>query len=511
VDSQLINNFRRGFKGAISVYVGIMVRAVSGFFVSVILIRGLTQEEFGAYRLAGSLILFGSYICSLGLEPTILRFGCEFVTRFQYKRLWNLFKSFVKFRGGALFLLCFALLFFQGSIAKALNFPDQLTNFFPFVLVILSLQSLNQLWGTAFLLTRIDQINDSINKIGVSLLKLIGFGIVLWMGYGVGGVIKIWLVVLFFAALHYGWINWRWLKKVNPKQQFENVERSLHTMHFRRVRRFALFSFLAINVNIFKDISIDNFIVAHYWDAEKVALYGLASTLVIFVGQLNPASLLRGVLYPIFVSRYTEKHDVSELISGHTFLLKLVIFFSLPVFTVLMLLGDKIIEIIYFPGYLDAYVPLIFLSPFFFFVGLTYPVYPILHTLEKNELFLTTGIFSMYNFFMDLFLVPRYGISGAAVATGSAGFFQFFFYWAAVKWYLRIKLVFPWGPLLKTLTNVGPVVLFSLIMRPYIKSVVSLIGTGAVSGSIYLVLTYINNIFDEEEISLFKRALGRRT
>lgn len=51
----------------------------AAFAISVLVVPGLSMEEFGAYKLAGSIILVGSYATSCGLDATLQRFGAELV------------------------------------------------------------------------------------------------------------------------------------------------------------------------------------------------------------------------------------------------------------------------------------------------------------------------------------------------------------------------------------------------------------------------------------------------
>jgi O-antigen/teichoic acid export membrane protein len=266
---------------------------------------------------------------------------------------------------------------------------------------------------------------------------------------------------------------------------------------------------MGINVNIFKDISVDNFFIARYLDTTQVAFYGLASTLVMFIARINPPSMLRGVFQPIFIGQYVKTKDTKDLMMGHFMLTKITLFCMLPLYLLLVVLANPIIRLIYSPGYLLAIPALFFLCFFFFFVGLNYTYNPLINTLEKNELFFITGIFSIYNLIMDILLIPRFGIQGAAIATGSAGFLQYVFYWCAFRWYLKLKTVFPWKAFYKTILNSIPMVLFCFFAKPYISNVFQLLGVCMIATFLYLILAYLNNIFNAREMNLFKRVIGK--
>ena len=83
---------------------------------------------------------------------------------------------------------------------------------------------------------------------------------------------------------------------------------------------------------------------------------------------------------------------------------------------------------------------------------------------------------------------------------------QFFFYWFAFKWYVKLNITFPWKALAQTIGNCIPMAVFAALIKPHIENVALLIITAVCSGLIYLGFLYINNVFDNWEKSLFVRA-----
>jgi hypothetical protein len=55
-------------------YGAFFVETVVGVAISILTVRTLSVTEFGAYKLAGSIIMVGSYLTSCGLEATLQRF-----------------------------------------------------------------------------------------------------------------------------------------------------------------------------------------------------------------------------------------------------------------------------------------------------------------------------------------------------------------------------------------------------------------------------------------------------
>ncbi len=510
-DDQLNRNIQKGFKGSLSIYAATLINSISGFVISVIMVRGLSQESFGAYKLTGSILLVGTYLCSLGLEKTFVRFGAEFVSRNQLDQLKSILKRFCLLRGIALILFGTFLIIFRQTLSAYFSFPPELKDLISIISLLLFFSSMNGLWGVAFNAAKLDHVHISIIRTTNNLVKMAGFGYIVWVGKGLSGILVVWLFSEIIMNIHFSIINIKWFKRIRVKwsDKISQSNNSAGPVFTKRIARFSLFAYLGININIFKDILVDNFFISHFLDVTSVALYGLASSIVIFIAGFNPPALLRTVFQPILLGQYLDNTGGRGLSDGYSLMTKTSIFCMIPIFSVLLLLADPIIQLVYSPEYLEIIPVMVLLTVFFFFIGLSYSFVPLVNILEKNELYLITGIFSIYNLIMDIILIPRFGIEGAAIATGSSGFFQYLFYWGAFKWYIKMELTFPWPAIWKTLINLIPSILFCLFVKQYISSFIILLIAGLFAGIIYLLMCYFLNIFNEAEIAVFKVAVSK--
>lgn len=174
------------------------------------------------------------------------------------------------------------------------------------------------------------------------------------------------------------------------------------------------------------------------------------------------------------------------------------------------LIAKEIIIFIYDAKYLNT-LPIIYVLLLCYSVGfLSYTYTSIINVLEKNELFFYGGIFSIYNLVMDIILVAKFGIIGAAIATGSALVLQYFYYYYFVKKLTKINFVFPFKSLFKSLFNLLPMVLFLLFFKQFITNIGLLITAIIISMFIYLVMSYYNKLFSEKEREMINKAIGRK-
>lgn len=488
-------------------YVALFVETAVSVVVSILVVRGLSITEFGAYKLAGAIILVGTYLTSCGLDGAVQRFGAELISRRHAHSLRCFLKWARIVRAIALLGFCGVVLGFKARIGGFFAFPEILMDGLLLVCGILCVQSGMSIFGYSLFSARHAFIDASALRIAVSLLKLGGFVLVFWMGLGLLGALG-----ALFAASAIGLVysvarNQVWMRQWRQS----TVSRDpLDAGYAGRILRFALIGYLAMNVNVFRDVSIDSLIVAHFLGPNQVALYGLASTLYLFANAMNPAALLRGVLTPLLVSRHVEDGGMKGVVSSFHLMNKAVMLLHWPLVTALLMLGPEILNLVYSSEYGAAYEPLVALCVSAYFLGLTYPFVPVIAVLEKNFLVLLAGIVSIYNLVMVVVLVPRFGIVGAAYATGSAAILQLGLYWAAFRFVFAVPLTFPVDMLPRMVLNLAVPIALAGVAKSHIDNLAELVATTALCGCVYLAVAYWNSGLNSEEIALIRR-YGRKS
>ena len=130
------------------------------------------------------------------------------------------------------------------------------------------------------------------------------------------------------------------------------------------------------------------------------------------------------------------------------------------------------------------------------------PFYLIAQVIEKPNIIFYSTILGLYNLAADIVLIPRYGIEGAAMATGSAALGTFLYFTLVYRYMYHIRLSFPWQGLGKVLINMVPLITIIGMIRSlnitYLWAI-PLVGLGATT---YLYLLTINKVFDQYERDL---------
>jgi O-antigen/teichoic acid export membrane protein len=488
------------------VYISTGIQIVFTFLTSVYIIRYLSVEEYGAYKLIGSIIIFATYLTSFGLESALGRFIPEFIGKRQYKKINRILLLALLLRISVLFIFAGLLVFFKYSIFNFLNLPSILMSWLGVIILIIFIQRTDSLFGDQFLASYMEHYLSRLNQVGATVLQFVLFLCVVFYNWGLGGLILSMLIVQSLSFICYLYLA---IRKYTRNVRCYNIEDTFR-LENRRILRFSLFSFLAVSTGVFKEIMIDNFVISHYLGAKMVGLYSFAAVMTGIVRQINPIGILKGVFNPLFTRKYySNSEDREILLFSFEFFNKLYFFITIPALIGMGLLAKEIIIYVYNPEYINT-LSIIYVLLGCYSIGLlTYTFDAIINTLEKNELFFYSGIFSIYNLIMDIILIPRFGIIGAAIATGSALVLQYFYYYYFTQKLTGLNFVFPFGSLFKSLINLIPMVMFLFIFKQYISSILSLLTTIFTAMIIYFLTAYFNKLFSDKERTMINNAIGR--
>jgi O-antigen/teichoic acid export membrane protein len=490
-------------------YFAFLVETAAAFAISVLVVRGLSVEDFGAYKLAGAIIMLGSYATSCGLDSTLQRFGAELYATRRFAQLFKLLRYVRLVRVVALLAFCSLLLLFREPLGAAFNFTDSLQQVLLIVCGVLIVQSTNQMNGFTFFAVRGSPVDSSVLRSLAALLRLGGISIAVMGSLGLGGILGGTLAAGLLALAYVLFRNWQWRRALPPAESapIEGGGQAYRA----RIIRYSLVGYLAVNVNVFRDLSIDLFVIAWFLGAQDVAIYGMATTLIMFANALNPAALLRGAINPMVVAGHVTGKDESYLPRTFLLLSKAVVSLYFPLVVFLIVLGDEVISLFYSAELAPAYECLLVMCAFGFFQAMTYPFGPLIAALEKNTLLFLSSATSIFNLGMSIWLVPRIGVIGAAVATGLASVLHLALYWLVFRHGVRLRLAFPFKAVLRTAVNLVPAVAIALLARPWLDDGLTLMAVTLVGAALYGLAMYWNHDLSADEMAMLRKATARRT
>jgi len=315
---------KKSFISALSVYTSTGVQIVFAFLASVYIIRYLSVDDYGAYKLIASILTLAGYLTSFGLENTLGRFVPEYLSKGNYRNVNRLLLLTLVVRITVIFIFIGILVIFKNPIFSFLNLPDILKTWLAAICILIFIVKTKSLFGKQLLASYIEHYLDELNVVFVSIIRFILFMLVAANNWGLKGLI---LSLLTVEILSFIYLLILAVKKyIYNRNKYASSKLSLR---YKRITRFSFYSFLEASTGVFRDIMIDNFVISHYLGASMVGLYSFAAVLVGIPRQLNPISILRGVFNPLLVKRYyAANEDKNILIFFYIFFNKLFFLFQ---------------------------------------------------------------------------------------------------------------------------------------------------------------------------------------
>ncbi len=481
-------------------YLGTIGNKLISFAFFFLIIKFISVSEYGMYSILMSIATFFLTLSSLGLPATINRYLPEF---FSKKEGGN-FSKLAFFSLGICLLfssVLIVLLFcYRDLLITKFHFPIELKSLLPLFSFVLLFFVENQLLGDAILNSLLEQRYTNISRITYLLLKLILVLFFLKSGLGVRGIVVGWLIAeasLFFIFCL------RFLSIFKEMEESGTIE---NPFPITRVFRFGAYISLGPLNSFLLNIAADQFIIVYFLSKQAVGLYAFAMSIVNIVASLIPASIVFQIFQSAIIMKMSGTKDSNFLKKVSTFYLKVIIFVGVPIFTIVVIMADKVIPTIFKPEYLSALNVLYIYTPFMFIWTLHYPLGLIRMVKERAEITLYISIFTIYNLVADVLLIPHLGIEWAALATGSTQLFIFLLLLG--KFHQDIK--FDSISALKVIINISLPAVFLFALKIYVTSIFYLLFIMGLAGVIYLIASYFNSPFCESDIKVSRVILGER-
>jgi len=228
------------------------------------------------------------------------------------------------------------------------------------------------------------------------------------IGYPVIGAI------LYFLSIH------AIVASIGTYRLISGLEVSLHTIRVNIPEMKDLLSFswpLALSTNLI--LLMNNFdllMIGYFLSSESAGYYKTIQPLGMLV--LLPLTSFTFLYLPI-VTRYFEKGDIDFLDQVFTATTKWISLIAFPIVLVLILFPESVIRLFFRPEYIPAATALGVYALGMFsrvFVG---PNGAMIKAINQTRVDLISAVIgAMTNIVLNIVLIPRFGIEGAALATG---------------------------------------------------------------------------------------------
>jgi len=478
--------------GAGIAFFGSVINRLLNYVLRIIIARGLSVEEYGLFNIAVIFMRAFVAFAALGLSEGIVRYVSYYRGLNDEEKIkGTLVSSFII---TFLFSLVITIVLFFSSDFIAINWfkSEQLIPLLrifilmiPIGVIISNLTSLNLAYEKIkYNFWLVDVSSQSLRVVTIGLAILFGFGI---LGVGYAYLISFFIIfVLMFLIAEY---------KVYPLIR-NRVKAKFET------RELFSYSWPLVFVGILGYIMgwTDTFMIANLMDIRSVGLYNAALPLA------NLLTLLPLMFVPMFLPLITRNFaqkkmflvdSLTKNVSKWSFMI------NFPILILMLLFPSFFISLLFGEQYLEGTSALVFLSVGFFIFSLSYPSMQLLRMIKETKWYLINLIITIpTNVILNLSLIPKYGITGAAIATTISYSLHSLLFIGEGYYYLKLIPITSsfWKSVFAGLIALGLIfILKNLTSGGFFITVLF----GVLFSISYLILLLVFKTFDEQDKILY--------
>jgi len=466
----------------------------------VLLVRILSEHDYGVYNLLYSIISLLGMIASFGLANTLQRYIPEYYSRKEFKVANTLFRisSIIRLLSNVV-VLGLGLIFWE-QIAPFLKIGDYKSYFILFtVIILLHMQrGLLEICLNSYFLQKYSKGFSSV----FVLIKACGYSIALWKNWDLWHILSIDLIayVFVFAILQY-----IYCKKIPANEgSLEKIPKE----ETKRLKRYAFFYNFNDAGSSLLNANFDNFVIAMYLNPIAVGGYGFCVRISKMIERILPVNYFQEVIRPSFFSM-SANVKIKQINSFYQILIKLTYIFQIPVFFFIALLGEEFIKIIFGGKFLSYAFILSGIYLFGVINSFQIPLGLVVQFKEKADIVLYSKMFAAYNLIADIILIKYWGVWGAVIATGTAILAKNLFIWYFVKkeasfagmgrFFVKIALFWTF------------IASITLVLKLFIGNPVLLLITGTFIFVLSFIMHLRLSLFTEYEKNMLKKLIGNKS
>ena len=392
----------------------------------VVMVRGMTKEDFGVFNLLYSFIPVISTFASLGLEQTLRRYQPEYLRAGNRSAAAWLVRFVASARFGTNVILLSVILLGWNYAAPVFKLQPYRAEFAIFCLLVL-----------LYFQARILQISlagnmlhrYSVGSLAVlSVVKLIAYGLLAWRHAMTVDNVILAETVAFAVAYTFMFRAYRRHcagKAAAAGYRPDQEER-------RRLLRYGVFNNFNDAGTLMLTSKTDNFFIAAIIDPVSVGIYSFYTRLNEMARHLLPVNLFENVVQPLFFAVPAAEAD-RKLPLYFSLLVNLNLALQWPILAFVTAYHTEIVQVVFGGKFVEDSWMLPVIAGFATLNLVGTPVTLVVQYEEKPGVLLISKVFGFYNVIALLALLPIAGVYGAAIASGTAQAMKNAFIW----WHVR--------------------------------------------------------------------------
>lgn len=502
--NQIDSSLKKITKGSIIVFLGTGIGLGLTFLTKIIIARSVSQDIYGMYALLLAILEIITMIALLGLGPGAARFIAYLKEKREAENIKRVILICLKITLGAGLAFAFLFFFLASWISTSIFHEPQLT--LPLKIFSLGIPFLVIINILSSIFRGFNQVKPKVYFLDIlmRLLIILFISIVIFLGYSLVEIVLGRLLALIVTAISFTWYTHKKLSFFFSKRKIEEKKDS------RLVKRLLSFSLPLLATTILATImtKVDTLMIGYFRTPQEVGLYNGAIPLARLL-QIILSSV--GFIYLPILTGLWAKKLLPDIKRTYQVLTKWVFSAVFPVFLIFFIFPKHCLNLFFGVDFIPAFASLQIIA-FGFLIhvlfgmnGLTTMV------IGKTRINMWANIIAvLVNIALNIILIPKFGIVGAALASCTSLILRNVF--ISLRLYQLSKI----QPFTKNF--VKPVVLFFIATVPiYVYTRRIAINSWWVLPlffvlfiMIYLVSLIITRSIDKEDIMIVK-VFERRT
>ena len=392
-------------KGAGIVFLGTTIGTFLKYLFELIVARNLGTELFGLFFLGLAFLKVGEIISTLGLHRGVLRYIALFRGEGDKRRTKGTIIFSLRIAIIVGIVICISIIFLASFVSENIFKKAELTPVLKMFAVIIPFTTLTTILVFSTQGFKIMKYRVYVREIFEPTIRIIGVVVIFLLGYSLYGTIFVFnisIVIGLFLAFFY-------LTKTFPDLIHKNIDSIFET------KKILGFSWPLLLADFFGLIVIwmNILMIGYFKDSHEVGIYSAAHRTALLVQVILLS--FNAIFSPIIADLYNKKES-KKLERLFKIVTKWILSLSLPICLLTILLAPEILSL-FGKDFILGAACLIILSLSQLVNSIFGSAGFLIMMAGKSRINLFNNMTAAtLNICLNLFLIPRYGITGAAIS-----------------------------------------------------------------------------------------------
>jgi len=484
-------------KTSVIVFIGLFFTKLFTYLYRILVARHFGSEIYGLFSL--SLIILGISVTfsSLGLGDGVIRFISLYRGKNEENKIRYVFSFSMKFTiySG---IVSAILLFFLAEFISINIFHNE--NLIIFIKVFsITLPFLLVLGVFLAVLRGFEEItwHSLTANIIQSSLKFVLLLLLILLGFDSNSVVYAYAIAIFLTFIFSYFICITQIPLIFTKYRLKKITKFHIRSSILSYSWPIMFSGMIVSIFYWTD----SFLIGFFKNAIQVGHYNVVVPIVFFL--LLAPDLFIQLFLPLVTKEYNKNNlEVIKELSKQV--AKWVLIINLPIFIIIFTFPGVIINLLFGKEYLGVEMVLRILSIGGIFSSFTSILTSLISMIGKTKIILINLVsVSIVNFILNWFLIPKYGMVGAAISTTFSWILLSFILMFEVKKYTKI-IILRRKMLIIILISLIPFFILFYLIDLFKINIITMILIVIVFLIIYIILMILTKSFDRNDILILK-------